>query len=184
MKDLHVRDLKAVAGTLRAGERIYLSGTVYTARDAAHKRLMALLDAGEALPFPLEGAVIYYAGPTPAPPGMPVGACGPTTSSRMDAFAPRLFDLGMAAAIGKGEMGAAVREAVVRNGAAYLCAVGGAGALIARQITAVEEIAFPDLGCESIKRMAFEKMPLTVAYDCRGGDLFQEGRAQFLRQYA
>lgn len=164
---------------LRAGDRVLLSGTLYTARDAAHKRLFELLDRGESLPFELKGAVIYYAGPTPGQQGMAVGACGPTTAGRMDGFAPRLLDLGLAAMIGKGERSQAVTDAIVRNGACYFAAVGGAGALIARCIQAAEVIAFDDLGCESIKRMEVRDLPLTVAIDSRGNDLFRQGRAQY-----
>ena len=164
---------------LHAGDRVKLSGTIYTARDAAHKRLFALLDAGETLPFPLKGALIYYAGPTPAQAGMAVGSCGPTTASRMDGFAPRLLDLGLGGMIGKGERNEAVCEAIVRNGAIYFCAVGGAGALIANSILSAEEIAFPELGCESIKRMQIKDLPLTVAIDSEGGNIFKEGRANY-----
>lgn len=167
------------ASQLRAGDRVLLSGTIYTARDAAHKRLFALLDEGKPLPFPLEGALIYYAGPTPAQQGMAVGACGPTTSSRMNGFAPRLLDLGLGGIIGKGEMDAAVRAALVRNKACYFAAVGGAGALIARCITKAEVIAFDDLGCESIKRMTIDRLPLTVAMDSEGNSLYETGRAGY-----
>lgn len=174
--------LRALAQTLRAGDRILLSGTVYTARDAAHKEIFRLLDSGGTLPFPLRDAVIYYAGPTPGNGEMPVGACGPTTSSRMDRFAPRLLDLGLLGMIGKGERSDGVVDAICRNGAIYLCAVGGAGALIARQIKAAEEIAFPELGCESVKRLTVEDLPLTVAVDCRGGNIFREGREKYRRE--
>lgn len=158
---------------LRAGDRVLLSGTVYTARDAAHKRLFALLDEGKPLPMPLEGAVIYYAGPTPAQQGMAVGSCGPTTSGRMDPFAPRLLDLGLRGMIGKGERSDNVVEAIIRNGGVYFAAVGGAGALIARCVQFVEVIAFEDLGCESIKRMEVKDFPLTVAIDSHGSDLYR-----------
>ena len=176
---LHTGALREAISGLTAGDRVLLSGTVYTARDAAHKRLFALLDAGEELPFPLQNAVIYYAGPTPGQQGMAVGACGPTTSGRMDPYAPRLLDLGLAAMIGKGERSLAVEEAIVRNGAVYFAAVGGAGALIARCIRSSQVIAFEELGCESIKRMEVEDLPLTVAIDCRGGNLYRSGREQY-----
>ena len=166
---------------LRAGDRVLLSGVVYTARDAAHKRMFQLLDEGKPLPFPLEGAVIYYAGPTPGQQGMAVGACGPTTAGRMDRFAPRLLDLGMSAMIGKGERSQEVVDAIARSGACYFAAVGGAGALIARCIQTAEVIAFDDLGCESIKRMTVRDLPLTVAVDSRGNDLFRRGRAEYQR---
>lgn len=139
-------------------------------------RIAELLDSGGEMPFCLRDAVIYYAGPTPAPDGMPIGSCGPTTSLRMDGFAPRLYDLGVAATIGKGERSDAVREAIMRNGSVYFCAVGGAGALISRHVKAAEEIAFFELGCESVKRLTVEDMPLTVALDSVGGDIFAAAR--------
>lgn len=166
---------------LRMGDRVLLSGTIYTARDAAHKRLFQLLDKGQALPFPLKGAVVYYAGPTPGQKGMAVGACGPTTAGRMDAFTPRLLELGLAAMIGKGERSPAVVEAIARHGACYFAAVGGAGALIAKCVRSAQVIAFDELGCESIKRMEVEDFPLTVAIDSQGNDLFQAGRAAYCR---
>lgn len=164
--------LASVIPELRAGDRVLLSGTIYTARDAAHKRIFELLDSGARLPFELRGAVIYYAGPTPAREGMAVGSCGPTTSGRMDAFTPRLLDLGLLGMIGKGERSAEVVSAIVRNSAIYLCAVGGAGALIARHIKASEVVAFPELGCESVKRMRIEELPLTVGIDAQGTSIF------------
>ena len=176
---LHTQDLRSHIPALKAGDRVILSGTIYTARDAAHKRFFELLDRGEDLPFPLRDAVIYYAGPTPGQQGMAVGACGPTTASRMDAFAPRLLDLGLGAMIGKGERSQEVVDAIVRNGACYFAAVGGAGALIARCIKAAEVIAFDELGCESVKKMTVEDFPLTVAIDSTGGNLFRNGRAEY-----
>lgn len=131
-----------------------------------------MLDRGEAPPFPLEGATVYYAGPTKAPPGLPIGSCGPTTSARMDPFAPRLLDLGLCCMIGKGGRSREVVDAIVRNGAVYLCAVGGAGALCCRCITACEVVAFDDLGCESVKRLTLEGFPLICGIDSRGGSLF------------
>ncbi len=178
---LYSGELPQRLAQLRAGDRVLLSGVVYTARDAAHKRMFQLLDEGKPLPFPLEGAVIYYAGPTPGQQGMAVGACGPTTAGRMDRFAPRLLDLGLSAMIGKGERSQEVVDAIARSGACYFAAVGGAGALIARCIQAAEVIAFDDLGCESIKRMTVRDLPLTVAVDSRGSDLFRRGRAEYQR---
>ncbi len=166
-------ELKAKAAELKAGDRVLLSGVAYTSRDAAHKKICALLDEGKPLPFELEGACIYYAGPTPAPEGAVIGSCGPTTSGRMDPYAPRLLDLGLAAMIGKGERNKAVCDAIERNGAVYLCAIGGAGALAAKCITECEEIAFKELGCESVKRLVFKDFPLIVAIDCGGGNLFR-----------
>ena len=165
-------EIAEAARTLRAGDKILLSGVVYTARDAAHKRFSALLDEGKELPFPLKGSAIYYAGPTPAPEGLPIGSCGPTTSARMDVFAPRLLDLGLSAMIGKGGRSPAVCDAIRRNGAVYLCAIGGAGALAANAVRSVEVIAFEDLGCESVKRLVVEEFPLIVGIDCAGGSLF------------
>lgn len=176
---LNVNELRSYAGQLRAGDRVLLTGTIYTARDAAHKKLFELIDRNGPLPFDLKDAVIYYAGPTPGHDDIKIGACGPTTSSRMDRFAPRLYDLGLAATIGKGERNAAVAEAICRNNAVYLCAVGGAGALISRHIVDAEEIAFHELGCESVKRLTVRDLPLTVTLDASGGDIFREGRAQY-----
>ncbi|MCC8182676.1 MAG: FumA C-terminus/TtdB family hydratase beta subunit [Clostridiales bacterium] len=176
---LNTEQLRETAPQLRAGDRVILSGTIYTARDAAHKRIFAMLDEGKQPPFPIRDAVIYYAGPTPAQQGMAVGACGPTTSSRMNGFAPRLLDLGLAGIIGKGQMDDQVRAAIVRNGACYFAAVGGAGALIARCIQRAEVIAFDDLGCESVKRMTVQNFPLTVAMDAAGNSLYETGREAY-----
>lgn len=178
---LHTSQLREMAPKLRAGDRVILTGTIYTARDAAHKRIFGLLDEGKPLPFALQDAIVYYAGPTPAQQGMAVGACGPTTSSRMNGFAPRLLDLGLVGIIGKGQMDDQVRAAICRNQACYFAAVGGAGALIARCIQKAEVIAFADLGCESVKRMTIEHLPLTVAMDCQGNSLYETGRAAYAR---
>ena len=168
---LNTSELKEKARELRAGQRVLLSGVAYTSRDAAHKRICEMLDRGEEPPYPLEGAAIYYAGPTPAPEGLAIGSCGPTTSGRMDPYAPRLLDLGLACMIGKGKRSAEVCQAIQRNGAVYLCAVGGAGALAARCITEAQVIAFEDLGCESLKRLVLKDFPLIVAIDCAGGNI-------------
>lgn len=178
---IHTQELCGRASTLRAGDRVLLTGTIYTARDAAHKRLFELLDRQQPLPFPLEGAVIYYAGPTPGQQGMAVGACGPTTASRMNKFAPRLLALGLTGVIGKGEMSAEVHQAIMRHKACYFAAVGGAGALIAKCIKKAEVIAFEELGCESVKQMEVVELPLTVAMDCQGGNLYQSGREKYCR---
>lgn len=167
-------EIKNWSPKLRAGDRVLLSGMVYTSRDAAHKRIMELLDKGEALPYDLDGAVIYYAGPTPTPPHLAIGSCGPTTSGRMDPFAPRMLDLGLGGMVGKGGRSEEVCEAIRRNQSVYLCAVGGAGALASKCITSCEVIAFEDLGCESVKRLEFDNFPLVVAIDCAGGSLFAE----------
>ena len=173
MLALHTTELRVRAGDLRVGERVLLSGTVYTARDAAHKRIAALLEAGQPLPFPLEDACIYYAGPTPTRPGQVVGSCGPTTSSRMDPYTPLLLAHGLCAIIGKGERSESVCRAIAEYGALYFCAVGGAGALAAQCVRSCEEIAFGDLGCESVKRMAIKNFPLILAVDAQGGNLFR-----------
>jgi len=165
---------------LRAGDTILLSGIVYTARDAAHKRMCEALDAGETLPFPLAGSAIYYVGPTPEKPGQVIGSAGPTTSGRMDAYSPRLLDLGNKMMIGKGKRDAAVKEAVVRNGAVYVAALGGAGALMCQCVQSLEVIAWPDLGCEAVRRLEVKDMPLTVILDSHGGDLYESGPASYL----
>ncbi len=158
---------------LRAGDAVLLSGEVYTARDAAHKRLTELLDRGEDLPIDLRGAVIYYCGPTPAPPGKPIGSAGPTTSYRMDAYTPRLLALGLKGTIGKGGRADAVKRALVEHKAAYFGAIGGAGALLAQRITSARVVAYEDLGPEAIRLLRVEEFPLHVAYDCHGGDVYE-----------
>ena len=165
---------------LKAGDAVLLSGVVYTARDAAHKRMMELLDRGEELPFPVEGSALYYVGPTPERPGEVIGSAGPTTSGRMDAYSPRLLDLGQSIMIGKGARNQAVKDAVVRNGAVYLAALGGAGALMAASVKKLEIICWEDLGCEAVRRLEVEDMPLTVILDAHGGDLYQSGPAAYL----
>ena len=171
--NINSEDIRRQIPNLHCGDRVLLTGTIYTSRDAAHKEIFSLLDSGGPLPFELKDAIIYYAGPTPGHDGMPTGSCGPTTSSRMDAFAPRLYSLGLAATIGKGDRSDAVQNAIIQNGGIYLCAVGGAGALMAQHIETAEEIAFPHLGCESVKRLTVRDLPLTVAIDCHGGNLFK-----------
>ena len=172
--DLGSPGLREALRSLRAGDRVSLTGPVYTARDAAHKRLFELLDAGSELPIPIRDRIIYYAGPTPAPPGRPIGSCGPTTSSRMDLFTPRLLELGLAGMIGKGERSREVNDAIRRCGAVYFCALGGAGALISRHVVSAREVAFPDLGCESIKEIILSGLPLTVGTDSLGNTVFKE----------
>ncbi len=170
---LNTNQLREYAPILKKGDRVVLSGTVYTSRDAAHKRIVAAMDNNEPLPYDLKDAVIYYAGPTPAPDGLAVGSCGPTTSSRMDIFTPRLLDNGLVAMVGKGERSREVCDAVVRNKAVYLCAIGGAGALASKCIKKCKVIAYEDLGCESVKKLEFCNFPLTVAVDCTGGNIFE-----------
>ena len=170
---INTAELKSYCTKLHAGDKVLLSGTVYTARDAAHKRIFELLSNGSPLPFDLKNSVIYYAGPTPTPEGMAIGSCGPTTSCRMDSFTPQLLDMGVTATIGKGERNADVIDAICRNNAVYLCAIGGAGALAALSITECQVIAFEDLGCESIKQLNFKDFPLIVGIDSHGGNIFK-----------
>ena len=179
IRKIRIEDLRKAAPTLNAGDKVLLSGTVYTSRDAAHKRITALLDSGSDIPYDLKDAVIYYAGPTPSPEGKPIGSCGPTTSGRMDRYAPRFLDLGLVGMIGKGERTDEVCDAIERNGAVYFCAVGGAGALAASRIKSCEVIAFEDLGCESVKRLYIEDFPVVTAIDCHGGNIFRTGRAEY-----
>jgi fumarate hydratase subunit beta len=169
------------AASLRTGEEVLLSGFVYTARDAAHRRFIELLDRGEKLPFPLEDAVIYYAGPAPTPPGFVTGSAGPTTSGRMDPFTPRLLSLGLRGMIGKGKRSKEVVKAMLKTGAVYFGAPGGAGALLSGRITSSEIIAFGDLGAEAVRRLALEDFPVTVIIDSAGNDLYETGRRAYLK---
>lgn len=170
------------AATLRAGDSVLLSGVVYTARDAAHKRICDALAAGEDAPFPLEDAVIYYAGPAPARPGEPIGPVGPTTSYRMDPYAPELLERGVRAMIGKGKRNEAVIEAIKRTGGIYFGAVGGAAALIARCVTNATDIAYEDLGAEAVRRLEVVDFPLTVVIDSLGNNLYEMGPAAYRAQ--
>ncbi len=165
--------------TLRAGDRVLLSGVVYTARDAAHARLIALIDQGQPLPFPTAGQVIYYVGPTPPRPGTPIGSAGPTTSGRMDSSTPALLAAGIKGLIGKGSRSAEVRAALVKHRAVYFAATGGAGALLARKIKSAEVVAWEDLGAEAVRRLVFEDFPLVVIDDVFGSDLYEQGVAQY-----
>ena len=157
---------------LHAGDSVLLSGIILTARDCAHRRIKEIMEKGEKLPFEIEGAYIYYAGPCPAKPGMASGSCGPTTSARMDSFAPALLDAGLGGMIGKGEMSKDVREAVVHNCKVYFAAIGGAGALYAEAIKKSECIAFPDLLSEAVYRLEVENFPAVVAFDCYGQSIY------------
>lgn len=170
---------KEAVSRLRAGDRVKLTGVLYTGRDEAHLYLCRMLDKGETLPIDLQDACIYYVGPCPAAPGQAIGSCGPTTSGRMDAWAPRLMEEGLRAMIGKGSRNAAVREAIERHTAVYLAAAGGAGALLARRVKKAEVVAFPELGAEAIYRLEVEDFPCTVINDCLGNDLYEQGRAQY-----
>ena len=161
------------AKMLRAGDMVYLSGTVFSARDAAHKRMTEALDKGEELPFELLGATVYYMGPSPAPEGLPIGSAGPTTASRMDKYTPRLLNLGLRAMIGKGRRSAEVIDAMKKNGCVYFAAVGGAGALLSRCIKASETIAYDDLGAEAVRKMQVERFPVIVAIDSLGESVYK-----------
>ncbi len=164
---------------LEAGDIVYLNGTIYTARDAAHKRLVDLIEKGEQLPFDLKGSVIYFVGPTPPKPGEPIGSAGPTTSYRMDSYSPILIEHGQKGMIGKGKRNEAVKEACKKYKAVYFGATGGAGALIAKAIKEAEVIAYPELGPEAIRKLKVEEFPVTVINDTHGNDLYEMGRAKY-----
>lgn len=167
---------------LRAGDKVLLSGTVYTARDAAHKRMTEALAKGEDLPFDIKNETIYYAGPAPAKPGRVIGSCGPTTSGRMDAYAPTLIELGLTGMIGKGERSKEVIDAMIRRGAVYFGAIGGAGALIAKCITSAEVIAYEDLNTEAIRRLTIKDLPLTVVIDSKGNNIVDKLSTNFRQE--
>ena len=167
--------------TLQAGEQVRLSGPLYAARDAAHRRMAEALSRGEPLPIPLRGETIYYVGPTPARPGEVIGAAGPTTAMRMDPFTPALLAEGLLGMIGKGDRGPEVRQAIQRHGAVYFMAVGGTGALLSAQVAAVEPVAYEDLGAEAIRRLVLRDFPVIVACDANGGNLFDAGKATYRR---
>ncbi len=166
---------------LKAGDTVKLTGTIYTARDAAHKKLVDLIDEGKELPIPLEGQIIYYVGPSPTPPGKPIGSAGPTTSYRMDPYAPALLDKGLKGMIGKGARSDAVVDAMKKNTAVYFAATGGAAALISRSITAAEIVAYEDLGAEAIRKLTVEDFPVIVAQDCYGANVYEEGQKKYAK---
>lgn len=172
---------KETAKRLRAGDYVYITGTIYTARDAAHKRMYEALERGEELPFAVQNNVIYYMGPSPAREGRPIGSAGPTTASRMDKYAPALLDLGLIGMIGKGKRSEAVKEAIVRNGAVYFAAVGGAGALLAGSIKASEVIAYDDLGTEAIRKLEVENFPVIVVIDSEGQNLYETAIREYCK---
>ena len=172
---------KEKAKELRAGDYVYLTGTIYTARDAAHKRMDEALERGEELPLEMRNNVIYYMGPSPAREGRPIGSAGPTTASRMDKYAPALLDLGLTGMIGKGKRSEAVKEAIVRNGAVYFAAVGGAGALLAGSIKALEVIAYDDLGTEAVRKLEVENFPVIVVIDSTGQDLYESAIREYCK---
>ncbi len=167
---------------LRIGDRVSLNGLIYTARDAAHKRLIEALDKGESLPMDLQGQVIYYVGPTPPRPGRVIGSAGPTTSIRMDTYAPRLIEEGLKATIGKGYRSQPVVDAMVKHKAVYFIAVGGAGAVLAKRITSAKVIAYEDLGTEALRELVVEDFPVVVANDTVGGDVFKEGPLKYAKK--
>lgn len=171
---------KEKAALLKSGDCVYLTGVLYTARDAAHKRLLALLEEGKPLPFPMEDSVLYYVGPTPEKPGQVIGSAGPTTSYRMDAYAPALIDRGLTGMIGKGKRSPEVKDAIRRSGAVYFGALGGAGALLSCCVKEAEVIAFEDLGPEAVRRLVVEEFPVIVVIDSTGSDLYETGRAAYL----
>ncbi|WP_270816217.1 Fe-S-containing hydro-lyase [Hungatella effluvii] len=164
---------KEDAAGLSAGDYVYLSGTIYTARDAAHKRMQETLDRGQELPFEISGNMIYYMGPSPAREGRPIGSAGPTTASRMDRYTPQLLDMGLGGMIGKGKRSEEVVDAIVRNGSVYFAAVGGAGALLSKRILSSEVIAYDDLGTEAIRRLEIEDFPVIVVIDSKGNNLYE-----------
>lgn len=167
---------------LKAGDNVLITGTIYTARDAAHKKLVELIDAGKELPVDLHGQIFFYVGPTPPRPGQVIGAAGPTTSGRMDAYAPTVFQQGLKACIGKGSRNQAVKDSLKENKAVYMAAVGGAGALIAKTIKKAEVVAYPELGPEAIRELQVEDFPATVVNDAHGNDLYEEGRKAYARE--
>lgn len=169
------------ARKLRAGDYVYITGTIYTARDAAHKRMQEALERGETLPFEMTHNVIYYMGPSPAREGRPIGSAGPTTASRMDKYAPRLLDMGLTGMIGKGKRSDAVKEATVRNGAVYFAAVGGAGALLSKSILSSEVLAYEDLGTEAIRRLEVKDFPVIVVIDSEGNNLYEKAIKEYCR---
>ena len=173
---------RETAAQLKAGDCVYLTGTIYTARDAAHKRMQEALDRGEELPFDISGNIIYYMGPSPARAGQPIGSAGPTTASRMDKYTPVLLDLGLRGMIGKGKRSDAVRDAVIRNGAVYFAAVGGAGALLSKSIIRSEVIAYEDLGTEAVRRLTVRDFPVIVVMDSQGNDLYKTALEQYCRE--
>jgi fumarate hydratase subunit beta len=184
IKDITTPLSDADIASLKAGDRVRLTGVIYTARDAAHGRLLPLIEKGEKLPIDVKGAIIYYTGPTPAQPGDVVGAIGPTTASRMDKFTPALLKLGLKGTMGKGYRGQAVKDALREHRAVYLGAIGGAGAVLSRHVKKLEIVAYEDLGTEAIRRLEVEAFPAIVLNDCHGGDLYQDGQKQFAREDA
>ena len=181
-KNIHVPISREDAEGLRAGDYVYLTGTIYTARDAAHKRMKETLDAGKELPLSPDRNVIYYMGPSPAREGRPIGSAGPTTASRMDKYAPELLDLGLGAMIGKGKRSPAVADAIVRNGAVYFAAIGGAGALLSKCILSSEVIAYGDLGPEAVRKLEVKDFPVVVVIDSQGNNLYETAARAYAKE--
>ena len=171
-----------VTKDLKSGDYVYITGTIYVARDAAHKRMIEALQRGEELPIDIKDRTIYYMGPSPAREGRPIGSAGPTTASRMDKYAPRLLDLGLKGMIGKGKRSKEVADAIVRNGAVYFAAVGGAGALLSKSITSSEVIAYDDLGTEAIRRLTVNNFPVIVVIDAQGNNLYETATKEYCRE--
>jgi fumarate hydratase subunit beta len=184
IKDVTTPLSDADVESLKAGDRVRISGVIYTARDAAHGRLFPLLEKGEKLPVDVKGALIYYTGPTPPRPGDAIGAAGPTTASRMDKFTPALLKAGLKGTIGKGYRGQVVKDALQQYRAVYMGSIGGAGAVLSQFITKAEVVAYEDLGTEAIRRLEVAGFPAIVLYDCHGGDLYQDGQKQYAREDA
>ena len=182
--DKHIRApmSREEAKSLRAGDYVYITGKIYTARDAAHKRMQEALDKGEKLPLDVDGNIIYYMGPSPAREGRPIGSAGPTTASRMDKYAPKLLDMGLIGMIGKGKRTKEVLDAVVRNGAVYFAAVGGAGALLSQRIKSASVIAYEDLGTEAIRELEVVDFPVIVVADCAGNNLYETAVRQYQKE--
>lgn len=172
---------KELAATLEAGDTVLISGVIYAARDAAHKRLMELIESGEKLPIDIENEIVYYVGPTPEKPGQVIGSAGPTTSYRMDSYTPKLLDMGLKGMIGKGERSIQVKEAIKKNGAVYFGAIGGAAALISKSIIGSEVIAYEDLGSEAIRKLEVVDLPVVVIMDSKGNNLYEIGRSEYLK---
>jgi fumarate hydratase subunit beta len=184
IKDVRTPLSDADVESLKAGDRVRISGVIYTARDAAHGRLLPLIEKGERLPIDVRGQVIYYTGPSPARPGTVIGSVGPTTASRMDKFTPSLLALGLKGTIGKGYRGQAVKDALRQHKGVYFGAIGGAGAVLSEFVKKASIVAYEDLGTEAIRRLEVEAFPAIVLYDCHGGDLYQDGQKIYAREGA
>ncbi len=182
IKDVRTPFSDADVESLKAGDRVRISGVIYTARDAAHARLLPLIEKGEALPIDVTGQIIYYTGPSPARPGTVIGSVGPTTASRMDTFTPSLLKLGLKGTIGKGYRGQPVKDALKQYKAIYFGAIGGAGAVLSEFVRKAEVVAYEDLGTEAIRRLEVDAFPAIVLYDCHGGDLYQDGQKVYARE--